>query len=390
MYIMKKISNLFLILFMSACYFSCESEEEIIVNGEIQNLTTETLNKDAETSEEGMEQVMSILNMADQKLSELSDEAYKEIADPLRQELSEGELYSVEFVPIEDLFYLYEGIINYQHIDFYNEEYAMTEEDLVNGDQKLQSFDFEFQVEIEPNNTSFSITTSNFNALYNSINQTINQTRTSAKVTNVLSSNLSLNQINSTIASVSLQVTTGLNATHKPNGPRAVFTPPSTVYGAFDLGYCVINGPLVDASDFIGLYANDHISNPTIYNSRPRAYYLFKDLSPGPNFNISHLKFFGSTTVGRTYVGYETPFIWKDVVNSCVGDAVNSVNNTAIWAGLFADMDQIVDIPLQYLITNVDSRYKFMYTRSGSWRGSTYFPSDYFHYYSLTYGIKIP
>jgi len=387
---MKKISNMLLILFISACYFSCESEEEIIVNEEAQHLKTEALSKDFENSEEDMEQVMNILNMADQKLSELSSEAYKEIADPLREELNEGELYSIEFVPIEDLFYLYEGIINYEHIDFYNEEYVMTEEDIVNGDQKLQSFDFEFQVAIEPNDTSFSITTSNFNTLYNTINQTINQTRASAKVANVLSSNLSLNQINSTVASVSLQVTTGLNVAYKPFGTRAVFIPPSTVYGAFDLGYCVINGPLVDASDFIGLYANDHISNPNINSSRPRAYYLFKDLSPGPNFNISHLKFFGSTTTGNTYVGYETPFIWKDIVNSCVGDATNSANNIAIWNALYADMDQIVDIPLQYLITNVDARYQFMYTRNGSSRGVTYFPSDFFHYYSLTYGIKIP
>ena len=111
---MKKLSILCLLFSLGIMLFSCSKEG---LSNEVTNDSkdkSETyFNREGET--ESQEQILEILNLASQKLRELSNEAYKEIAAPLEEELStEGQLSSIENVPLEDLFYLYEGIISYQ------------------------------------------------------------------------------------------------------------------------------------------------------------------------------------------------------------------------------------------------------------------------------------
>ncbi len=372
---MKKNSILGLIICFGILLFSCTKEN---------NLTDDTSDPKISTREsEDEEQVFAVLDAANEMLSGLSNEEYREIADPLREELNEqGELTSVEIVPLEDLFYLYEGILNYDHVNLNAEEYTMTEEDVAAGNDQMETFEFTFEVEIQETETGAVLNLTNFNNLYSTLKATIADVNNSAIIPNIISTNLGLVSLTPSLATVSFTILTG----KYPPIPQVYYPiPMGEVRGAINSGWCPSNNGNVDAADFFRIHANTYVSSQT-----PTQSYLINTVM-NTYSNWTKLKLFRSTN----YYTYEVPFIWKDAVNSCVGDNSNSFNNNNIWTSWYSKTTSLINIPLNHLINNVDSRYVFISTnldsyQKQSWHGPIYTPTtQYWHEGNLLFGVKI-
>lgn len=374
-FIMKKNSIFGLVFCFCLLLFSCTNEENIT------NDSTDKISiRDGES--EDSEQIFAVLDAANEKLSGLSNEEYREIADPLREELNEqGELTSLEVVPLEDLFFLYEGILNYDHMNLNVEEYTMTEEDVTSGNDQMETFEFTFEVEVQEGETGQILDLVNFNNLYSTLQATIADVKNSAIIPNIISTDLDLVSLAPNLATISYTIVTA----KYPPVPQVYYPiPMGEVRGAINLGWCPSNNGNVDAADFFRGHANTYIST----QSPTQAYQVIITMNTYSAW--SKLKLFRSTN----YYTYEVPLIWKDVVNSCVGDNSNSTNNNNIWNSWYNKTSSLINIPLNHLKNNVDARYVFITTTLDSyqkqwWHGPVYTPNQYWHEGNLQFGITI-
>ena len=377
---MKKLSIVFLIVTLLS---SCNKEEIMTTPDSIQNELSENSSRTIEEVE-NKEQILEILSIASGKLSELSSEQYREIADPLREELTNnGQLSSIENVPLEDIFYLYEGIISYQYLNLNANQFTMTADQALNGDDQMETFEFIFELNITEGDNGFIVDVNSFNGLYSSIVGTLQNISNTAVIPNILVSDLDLYSIQPNLARVSLYIVTG-RFPPIPPAPQQFFPiPMGEVHGAQDLGWCPSNTGNIDASDFLRGHTNRYLSKQT----PTQAYQSFMRIHTTSTWSKN--KFFRSTN----YYTYEVPFIWKDVINSCIGDNSNSQNNNAIWTSWYNKMNSLVNIPLNSA-KSVDSRFVFVSTDYFAftkqwWSGTIYSPNQHYHNGEFVYGIKI-
>jgi len=372
---MKKNSIFGLFLCLGILITACTKENTL--TEEIDAPET-ALREDVENSDE----ILAVLDRVNDNLSALSNEEYREIADPLREELSEnGELSDLETVALEDLFYLYEGILNYNHANLNAEEFTMTEDDVINGNDQMETFNYDFEVDVSGSNGSYAMSLNTFNSVYDEVLNSIEDALNSAQIPNIRTVDLDLTAISPSVASVSLSITTA----KFPPVPQVFYPIPlGEVHGAINAGWCPSPAINVDAADFFRGHVNAYVSTV----SPTQAYQIIMTMNTYSTW--SKYKLFRNLS----YSNYEVPYIWKDVVNSCIGDNSNSTNNNAIWSSWFGKTTTLINIPLNHLKNTVDSRFVFITTNLESyqkqgWHGPIYGSSQFWHEGNLQFGIKI-
>ena len=341
---MKKISKVFLILLICTSFFSCDHEEEIVVNDN-QNLQSEDFTRN---QEEDQEESQTVLNAAYATFFEMEDEDYIKLASTLEEDLMEDAMVSDgEDISLGAVFYVYEGAANSIYANQGGEETIMTEEQSENFDDGIKSGDYNFEVAIALNEEGqYTIDSDSFNEFHNTINNTINNFVDESEVQNLLILDFDLVAVSPTSAVISLSLVSGRQAIPKPQFP----IPLGEVYAYDALGWCANSQPnTIDAADFFRGYANSYKTKPSQCSNAGYLIYLGVFDTRNPK---------GNNTLNRCMENY----VWHNHIHpNCIGDDTNQANSNQIWHNWYSVMDVLVDNPLnyfkqQYLITNPSKR----------------------------------
>lgn len=314
-------------LLACALFFSCDKEEDAVINVP-QNLQNTTFSKSGDA-------VQVLLKEAYNTFFEMEESYYIELTATLENDLIENAaLSNTESIPLEHIFYVYEGAVNSMYANQGGEDTIMTGAQSENFDDGIKSDDFNFEVEITLNEEEkHSINAEVFNAFHATVNNTINNFIEESEVQNLLVSDFDLKFISSTSAVISLSLVSGRKAIPKPQFP----IPFGEIYAFDALGMCSNSIPnTVDAADFFRGYANSYKTKPSQCANAGYSIFLgvFNTQSPKAN-----------NTLNRCMENY----VWDNHAHpDCIGDDTNQVNNNQIWHSWYSVMDQLVDNPLNY------------------------------------------
>lgn len=308
-----KITHYLRILFVLAIVSSCSK--------------TETLQNQPEKPEEAAENIMlrSVQKFAQRDIKEISS-TMRSTKSRIDMILSgKAKVSSMNDVALEDVFYIYEGLINADNANF--EDNAV----------ELPSITANFTTNIfrdELNN--YFIEANDFIALYRDLQNEIVQQIDTIKDETLLIADLQLLSVSSDEASLSLTLFPGLI---EPNW----MTPSGSVYAAMRSGWCPSGQGNVDASDFLDSYINNTkafaYTNNCPSGTQPFSVFVHTYNTYFPTGGMSN------PSQWSTHV---KPFYWKSISNDCIGDYGNQVINNDIWNSWYSKMDYLADYELPY------------------------------------------
>lgn len=263
------------------------------------------------------------------KYAEVSTEEFIRQADPIKQSLIQNKRIaydkSTEEMPLGDLFFIHEGVINSIHAVPLN---SFSIVDVYETTVELPVFeeDGDYYIEIE-----------DYNAFYGDIVNTIAVELTSEQALSI--ADFELNSVSAGMATIGVQFYIG-QPIQLPSAPL----PDGEVHGAELAGWCGLNNPGIDAAVFVDGYMNSShgwasYNCPTGQNPYFVSMAWFDTFS---NASAQDLPFDIHAVQGK---------FWTDDVNSCVGDNSSQMANNAIWNNLYNDAVDVNTI----LLPNVRS-----------------------------------
>ena len=324
---------------------ACEKEEVASVN---QN---DSLHNLAEFSENP--DITKIKQNAIDSYHEMGNEGYIFRADKIRTELvNNGKLItydksSSDPIPLEELFFLYEGVIN---------SIYTTQGDPEDESETVYSV-FDIPVSQDENGNSF-IQVDNFNDFYSNLITSLgNEVSTSANEYLVLT-DLQLTNLESEMATVTATLVIAMH----PARPIVAFYPigcelAMSVGNPWDAGSHT-RGYVNSTSDLRDPDYCDLVQN-TSYNS----YYFVNGDVPT---NLSSFTF--NYLYGLNPITALKPYLWRSATNDCIGDNNDQINNELIWYSLYSNASSVYNTTLRNALINSSfniypaNELKFLYT----------------------------
>lgn len=262
-------------------------------------------------------------------------------------------------VPLEDLFYIHEGLINADNANFYDD---------ISGEEQITST---FTVDVYDNgNGNYYIESADFIVFYNDLQTEIDLQIDDSNGEALIIASLELTGISAGGASFNLRINPGLVQ-------NAWMTPSHAVYAADAAGWCLSGVGNMDAADFLRAYTNNvhgfFENNPCPTGQSPYAmsslhYQTYSVANPFPNLYATQIE----------------PFFWRSNTNACIGDDNNQTNNNNIWYSWYSKMDHLVSFAIptfqsygnrHFLRTDFKS-----YSSANPPQGITGYPQEnYFH-----------
>src|SRR5690554_5267533 len=248
------------------------------------------------------------------KYAEVSTEEFIRQADPIKESLIQNKRIaydkSTEEMPLGDLFFIHEGVINSIHAVPLN---SFSIVDVYETTVELPVFeeDGDYYIEIE-----------DYNTFYGDIVNTIAVELTSEQALSI--ADFELNSVSAGMATIGVQFYIG-QSIQLPSAPL----PGGEVHGAELAGWCGLNNPGIDAAVFVDGYMNS-THGWASYNCPPGqnpyfvAYAGFETYRPR---DAQDLQF--------DFLAMQNNF-WTDDINSCVGDNSDPYNNEYIWNNLYS------------------------------------------------------
>lgn len=308
-----RITHHLRLLFLLAIAFACSKSE--------------SLQNQPEKPEEAAERIMlrAIQKFAEKDKSEISS-TMRVTKSKLDMILSgRAKNSSMNDVPLEDVFYIYEGLINADNANF---------ED--NADE-LPSVTANFTTNIfkdEQNN--YFIEANDFITLYSDLQNEIVQQIDTINDETLLIADLQLLTVSNDEATLSLTLYPGLV------GPSWM-TPSGSVHAAMRAGWCSSGQGNVDAADFLDSYINN--TKAFAYNNNCPS-----GTQPFGLFVHTYNTYFpaGGMSNPSQWTTHLKPFYWKSNSNDCIGDNGNQAVNNDIWYSWYSKMDYLADYELPY------------------------------------------
>ena len=296
----------------SVLFFSCQRES---IN-EDNNASKATAQTTSELTKKINQRVNKRLSAAsDAEMFDKFDAAKMVVSKNTKSALSSSTLSSEE-TPLEDIFYVYEGLFNNQFADYLAN---------IEGMERVE-MEVNLPVEIGENENYFvhnSILSDFYNNLADQISiEFLNDTKKILYFCDFSLKDLDREQLTANIA---IGVSIGMQTNNE------FFSPAGPYYACGALGPCNTNNPGNDAADFINVYANataDYKLNnpcPTGTNVYPVASVGFEsyDALSWASYN--------------DWFDNVYPHYWKGDSNDCLG------NTNQEWQDLYAQFDALRD-----------------------------------------------
>lgn len=305
-----------------------------------------------------------IIKKAYADLRDLSDMEFKEKAFEIKEKMAMHKagkiLKSEEEVPITEIFYLYEGVLNHEYGNIY--------EDIEN----LQSSSSTFEIDIHPDSLeNYFVWASDIGDLYIELANEIEIEVDTNNQEVMLMADLELQEVNisESKATIKMTVYAGL--------ANVWFTPSDPVYGAELAGWCNTGQGNIDGAVFLQAYANAHaphkLNNPCTGGTQP--------FTIGVGVYQTYTSMYDPQKQTPNYwVNNVLPNLWHNNINTCMG-----YNNNE-WYTWYSKMQNLMNLELSYVQTLVPGTQfigtTFVSKNDGNWDEG----SQYYHYGLFVYG----
>ncbi|KAA3651890.1 MAG: hypothetical protein DWP98_02135 [Bacteroidetes bacterium] len=310
------------------------------------------------------------------KLLSMSEADYVAIAAPIKAQLEVNHRLnndkSLNAIPLEDIFFIHEGVINSIYTTPLDPE----------DESEIFTTTHELEVSLDENN-NYIIEINDYNEFFTNVSNTLSSEVSPQEGEYLSLTDLELISIENDVAVIQLKSI----VSQPPVNQTFNLLPGGEVYGADLAGWCDTNLTGTDASVFINntiqkLGANT-ITGSTCPTNTGR--YLFVM----GTFNTMYSN--DAVNHGLTY-SYVLSKIWKDVTNSCVGDNSNSSNNNTIWQNWYNNASSLVNAPIAHYSTWGNAVFCYGQLSSDSYNNSTIKLAGSYNFYHkamLFYGIEI-
>lgn len=288
---------------------------------------SDTTQKQPEKSEEIAQQIML---RATQKFGEKERD---EISSLMRNAKSKIDIIlsgrakasTMNDVALEDLFYIYEGLINANNANF---------EDNAHEAPSVTA-NFTTNVYKDSQNNYF-IAAYDFITLYSDLQNEIIQQIDTINDETLLIADLQLISVINNEATLSLTLFPGLV------GPSWM-TPSGSVHAAMRAGWCPSGQGNVDAADFLNSYINNTkafaFNNSCPSGTQPFGIFVHNYNTYFPTGGMSN---------PLQWATHVKPYYWKSNSNDCIGDNNNQAVNNDIWYSWYSKMDYLADYELPH------------------------------------------
>ena len=371
---LKNITKITTIVAIALFAISCEKENPNPISSSSTASSTSEAN--------GKQIADNVLAQSYAKLATFTKEDWVDKATPLKAQLEvNGKLYNDKSgtpVPLEDIFFLHEGVINSIYTS------------IANPGDEVEIYSTELEVEVYEEGETYFIAISDYNSFY------------SALVNNLTSQVSTSNGEYLTMTDLELVAVSGNFATIRISA--FVATPPVTpvfypipmgeVHGTDLAGWCVTTSTGFDAATFF----NGHIapigaintSGSNCPNSTTRFILPMGTYNTSNQFEVQAHNLNWNTELNK---------IWKDNTNSCIGNNNNQNNNNSVWTSWYNKSASAVNAPISFYsqyVTLPTSHAVFMHGTIISVSPSTVPPGQnstligntYFHEGFFFYGIE--
>ncbi|GEM_PF-2622034 len=216
-------------------------------------------------------------------------------------------------VPLGDVFYVHEGLLNANNANFY---------DPITGEEEITST---FTVDVyQDSQNDYYIETADFIPFYNDLQAAIDLNIDEADGEVLIIAYLELISLSNAEATFVLHINPGV-----VQAPW--YTPPGSLPA-----YSNASGG--DAADLLRAYTNQVHGFFNKYPCPPGT-------QPYASSNLSYHTFSNnSPLLGNQYTSFVLPNIWRSNTNTNIGDDNDQTNNNQIWYSWYAKMDNLVSV----------------------------------------------